>query len=147
MSLPSPLKQYHFHVIQNWWHSPFNNILKVLTSIKWCTSVIYFIGKVIFLNHSCKPSRYSLMNSFNGLLYKNCCCTLHKPVNTFCMYLPPDWLSSPAVNCSWILKISSKKSRIVWSRPFDHDLSSLWIRPQRRSKSWWKCCHYWNHGS
>jgi hypothetical protein len=23
MSIPSPLQQYHFHVIQIWWHSPF----------------------------------------------------------------------------------------------------------------------------
>jgi hypothetical protein len=24
MSIPSPLQQYHFHVILIWWHSPFN---------------------------------------------------------------------------------------------------------------------------
>ncbi len=37
------------------------------------------------------------------------------------LYLPPDWLSSPAANCPWIRKISSKKSRINWSWPFDRD--------------------------
>jgi hypothetical protein len=27
MSIPSPLQQYHFHVILIWWHSPFNTVL------------------------------------------------------------------------------------------------------------------------
>ncbi len=50
------------------------------------------------------------------------------PVCTFCTgneqvhtYLPPDWLYSPAANCSWIRKILNQKSRINWSRPFDRD--------------------------
>ncbi len=37
------------------------------------------------------------------------------------LYLPPDWLCSPAVNCSWIRKISGKKSWIILSRSFDRD--------------------------
>jgi hypothetical protein len=27
MSIPSPLQQYHFHVILIWWHSPFKFII------------------------------------------------------------------------------------------------------------------------
>ncbi len=69
-------------------------------------------------------STISCYCTFNGLLLHKCCWTLHEPVCTFMyryLYLPPDWLSSPAANCSWIWKISSKKSQIIWSRSFDCD--------------------------
>ncbi len=38
-----------------------------------------------------------------------------------CQYLVSDWLNPPDKNCSWIQKISGKKSWITWLRLFSHD--------------------------
>jgi hypothetical protein len=34
MSIPSPLQQYHFHVILIWWHSPFKFLIICNSDIK-----------------------------------------------------------------------------------------------------------------
>ncbi len=49
---------------------------------------------------------------------------MHGPVCTFCTCIWIFLLIGSVlllVNCSWIQKISSKKSRINWSQPFDRD--------------------------
>ncbi len=50
MSIPSPLQQYHFHVILIWWHSPFKwRFLKL-------TDIILYVNKT---NFSFAGSNYS----------------------------------------------------------------------------------------
>ncbi len=43
MSIPSPLQQYHFHVILIWWHSPFKMFYL------WQTTRIYVSGLLEFM--------------------------------------------------------------------------------------------------
>jgi hypothetical protein len=46
MSIPSPLQQYHFHVILIWWHSPFKLHLRyTVNKNEWMKETFHTVWK------------------------------------------------------------------------------------------------------